>query len=54
MEADGGTDMTPEERIQRVIGQQAFQIALLQSEIEKRDARIAELEKNQKRRPNGG
>lgn len=42
--------MTAEQRVQQVIGQQAFQIALLQSEIEKRDQRIAELEKKKRAR----
>jgi uncharacterized coiled-coil protein SlyX len=36
--------MTAEERIQQVIGQQAFQIAILQNELEKAQGRIKELE----------
>lgn len=37
--------MTVEERLQQMIGAQAFQIAILQTEIEKVQAEKAELEK---------
>ena len=40
--------MTPEERIKSIIGEHIFSIAVLQSELEKLRARIAELEAAQK------
>lgn len=37
--------MTVEERLQQTIGAQAFQIAILQTELEKTQAQLAEAQK---------
>lgn len=37
--------MTVEDRLQQMIGAQAFQIAILQTELEKAQAQLAEVEK---------
>lgn len=45
MESTLGVNMTLEERLQKVMGTQAFALAVLETQLEQANAKIAELEK---------